>query len=181
MQKTIIALAGEMGSGKWAIAQYLIDKHHAKKFKFSSVFRDILDRLHITQTRENISYLSTALRSVFGDDILSQTIIGDIGKSTDSLIVLDGVRRAEDIRFLKHLEGFKFIFIDADINTRYTRIVSRGENTSDTTKTLTDFLKESELESETRIRGLRDIADHIIENNETIDKLYQKIEHIIQS
>lgn len=104
MQKTILALAGEMGSGKGAIAEYLIEKHGAKKFRFSSVFRDILDRLHIEESRENIQALSTTLRSAFGDDILSQTIVGDIGQSDAPLIIIDGVRREEDMRYLKHLE-----------------------------------------------------------------------------
>lgn len=179
MQKIILALAGEMGSGKGAIAEYLIEKHGAKKFRFSSVFRDILNRLHIEESRENIQTLSTTLRSAFGDDILSQAIIGDIGQSNTPLIIIDGVRREEDMKYLKHLEGFTFVFVDTDINTRYTRIVSRGENTSDTTKTLAEFLKESEAEAETRIRGLRDIADHIIINEGTMEELYVQIEEIL--
>lgn len=179
MQKTILALAWEMGSGKGAIAEYLIEKHGAKKFRFSSVFRDILDRLHIEESRENIQALSTALRSAFGDDILSQTIVGDIGQSDEPLIIIDGVRREEDMRYLKHLEWFTFIFVDADVDTRYTRIVSRGENASDTTKTLAQFLKESEAEPEMRIRGLREIADQIIVNEWTMEELYEKIEKLL--
>ncbi len=180
MKKTILALAGEMGSGKGAIAEYLIQKHGAKKFRFSSVFRDILDRLHIEESRENIQSLSTALRSAFGDDILSQTLIGDIGQSTDPLIILDGVRREEDMKYLRHMEGFVFIFVDADFDTRYTRVVTRGENASDTTKTVAQFLKESEAEAEARIRSLRDIADKIIENNGTMEELQEKIEEILR-
>lgn len=179
MQKIILALAGEMGSGKGAIAEYLIAKHGAVKFRFSSVFRDILDRLHIEESRENIQALSTALRSAFGDDILSQTIVGDIGRSEESLIILDGVRREEDMRYLRHLEGFVFIFVDAGMDVRYTRVVSRGENASDTTKTLAQFLKEGEAETETRIRGLREIADRVIVNDKSMEELYETIEQIL--
>lgn len=84
------------------------------------------------------------------------------------------------MRYLKHLEGFVFVYVDADTNTRYTRIVSRGENASDTTKTLAEFLQESEAEPEARIRGLRDIANKVIENSGTMEELHSKIEQLLQ-
>lgn len=65
MQKTIIALAGEMGCGKGAIAEYLTTRHGAKKFRFSTIMRDVLDRLHMQTTRENVQNMSTVLRTAF--------------------------------------------------------------------------------------------------------------------
>lgn len=181
MKKTILALAGEMGSGKGAISRYLISKYHAEVHRGSDQLRDILDRMHIEKNRENISNLSTALRGIFGDDILSKTIVGDIGQSDNPLIIIDGVRRREDLYDFQKLEGFIFVYVDADIDTRYARVVSRGENISDTTKTLAEFLKESKAETETRISGLRDIADRVIENNGTMEELQEKIEEILEN
>lgn len=115
--------------------------------------------------------LSTALRNAFGDDTLSEIILADVGQSESLFIVIDGVRRESDIKYLRNLEGFKLIYIDADLKTRYTRITFRGENSSDTTKTIEEFLRETEAEPEARIRELKDISDIILENNGTIEDL----------
>jgi len=45
-EKIIIGLVGQMASGKGTIAEYLRDKHGADFFTFSTVLRDVLNRLH---------------------------------------------------------------------------------------------------------------------------------------
>lgn len=180
MQKTIIALAGEMGCGKGTVVKYLTSHHDAVTYRFSDSLRDILDRIHRDKTRDNIQKISTALRSAFGDDILSEVILGDIGATDASLIIVDGVRRDSDIKYLKNLPGFRLVYIDAKLTIRYARVIARGENSSDTTKTLEEFLQESQAETETRIRGLKDIADIIIENNGTLEAFEEQCRKLTQ-
>jgi len=103
MQKTILALAGEMGCGKGTLTKYLISKYDAKVYRFSNPLRDILDRMHREKTRDSMQQLSTALRQVFGDDILSEIVLADIGQSESPFIVIDGVRRESDIKYLQNL------------------------------------------------------------------------------
>lgn len=176
MQKTILALAGEMGCGKGTLTRYLVARYGAEIYRFSNPLRDILDRMHKDKSRVNISNLSTALRQVFGDDTLSEILLADIEQSTSSFIILDGVRRESDIKYFKNLTGFKLVYIDADINKRYDRVVSRGENSSDTTKTFEEFMRETRAETEARIRGLKEISGMILENNGTIEELEQLFE-----
>lgn len=181
MKKTILALAGEMGCGKGTLTRYLIAKHNAEVYRFSNPLRDILDRMHREKSRDSMQQLSTALRQVFGDDILSEIILADVGQSDSSFIVIDGVRRESDIKYLRNLLGFKLIYIDADIGTRYTRITFRGENSSDTTKTIEEFIRETEAEAESRIRGLKDISDIILENNGSIEDLEKEFEKALNN
>lgn len=180
MQKTILALAGEMGCGKGTLTRYLIKQYNAEIYRFSNPLRDILDRTHREKSRENMQKLSTALRNAFGDDVLSEIILADVGQSEAPFIVIDGVRRESDIKYLRNLEGFKLIYIDADLKTRYTRITFRGENSSDTTKTIEEFLRETEAEPEARIRELKDISDVILENNGTIEALEKQFEMVVK-
>ncbi len=168
-----------MGCGKGTLTRYLVSKHAAQMYRFSTPLRDILDRMHREKSRDTMQKLSTALRHVFGDDILSEIILADIGQSKASCIVIDGVRRESDIRYLKHLQGFKLIYIDADLSTRYTRVTFRGENASDTTKTIEEFIRENEAEAEARIRDLKEISDIVLENNETIEDLERAFEKCI--
>lgn len=178
MQKTILALAGEMGCGKGTLTRYLIAKYGAQVYRFSNPLRDMLDRIHKDKSRDNMQKLSTALRNAFGDDVLSEIILADVGQSEAPFIVIDGVRRESDIKYLRNLQGFKLIYIDAELRTRYSRITFRGENTSDTTKTIEEFIRETEAEPEARIRELKDISDVILENNTTIEDLENQFESL---
>lgn len=134
--------------------------------------------MHREKSRDTMQQLSTALRQVFGDDILSEIILADIGQSNSSFIIIDGVRRESDIKYLRNLEGFCLVYIDANLETRYTRITFRGENSSDTTKTIEEFMKETEAEPEVRIRDLKEISDAVIENNGTIEELEKAFEKL---
>lgn len=180
MQKIILALAWEMGCGKGTLTRYLIKQYNAEVYRFSNPLRDILDRMHREKTRDTMQQLSTALRQVFGDDVLSEIILADVGQSESPFIVIDGVRRESDIKYLRNLEGFKLIYIDADIRTRYTRVTFRWENSSDTTKTIEEFVRETEAEAESRIRELKNISDIILENNGTIKDLEWQFEERVK-
>jgi dephospho-CoA kinase len=180
MHKTIVALAGEMGCGKGTLTRYLVSKYDAQVYRFSNPLRDILDRIHKDKSRDNMQKLSTALRNAFGDDALSEIILADIGQSESKFIVIDGVRRESDIKYLRNLQGFKLIYINAELTTRYSRITFRGENSSDTTKTIEEFIRETEAEPEVRIRGLMEISDVILENNTTIEDLQKQYEDYLK-
>jgi len=94
--------------------------------------------------------------------------------------VIDGVRRLSDIKFLKDLLGFKLVYIEADVEKRFQRISVRGENSDDNEKTFEQFKKELEQESETQIKGLKDSADYIIDNNGSIKELCNRVDEIIK-
>lgn len=168
-----------MGCGKGTLTKYLVKKYNAEIYRFSNPLRDILDRMHREKSRDTMQQLSTALRQVFGDEVLSEIILADVGQSESPFIVIDGVRRESDIKYLRNLQGFKLVYIDADISTRYTRVTFRGENASDTTKTIEEFIRETEAEAESRIRELKDISDIILENNGTIPELEEQFEKLL--
>ena len=115
MVKLILAIAGEMGSGKGVVTKHLIQSHNADSHKFSQILRDVLDRLHIPQTRESITALSGALRQIFGEDVLAKTMYHDAYADERDIIIIDGVRRLEDIKYLKEIPYFKCIYLEAEM------------------------------------------------------------------
>ena len=180
MKKIIIGLAGEMGSGKGTVAKYIAEKYQGSCYRFSTMLRDILDRLYLEQSRENLPKLSIALRGAFGEDIFDKVMVADIKKDEHEIIVVDGMRRLKDAENLRDLTGFSLIYIDANLGNCYKRIVKRNENTDDTGKTLEEFKKEHADEPETQIRALKDISDFVVENNGTLEELYAKVDEIIK-
>ncbi len=180
MSKIILGLAGEISSGKGTAAKYLIEKHGASSHRFSTMLRDILNRLYIEHSRENMQNLSTALRQNFGEDTLAKVILEDIKNDKNQIIAVDGVRRPEDIKYLAELPEFKLVFIKADIEKRYERIIKRGENPDEKNKTFEEFKKDNQGEADVKIKELESRADIIINNNGGLEELYKQIDEIVK-
>ncbi len=171
-EKIIIGIAGEIASGKDTVSRYYEKKYGASMYRFSDILRDILKRLHLEENRKNLAASSLMLRETFGEDIFARSIAEEIKKDRSPLIVIDGVRRASDVKSIQGLLGFTLLYINADPKRRHERMNSRNQNADDVTKTFDEFLRDSELESETEIRKLAEEADFTIDNNGTLDELY---------
>lgn len=180
MAKIILGLAGEMASGKGTVAKYIMEKYPCNEHRFSTSLRDILDRLYLEQSREHMSHLSTALRKTFGEDLLAKVIFNDVQKDEKDIVVIDGVRRTDDIVHLRTLPHFKFVYIETDMRVRYDRIIRRAENSDDGRKTFEQFQNDHKLETEVQILGLKNIADFVVDNNGSIEDLYAQIDKIIE-
>ena len=66
MAKIIFGLVGTLASGKGAVKQRLIERYKAEDCRFSTILRDVLNRLDVPTTRENLQNVSTSLRQLFG-------------------------------------------------------------------------------------------------------------------
>jgi dephospho-CoA kinase len=179
MGKIIIGIAGEIASGKDTVAHYLVNRYEAKLFMFSDPLRDILNRLHLAQNRENLTKISGALRTTFGDNILSHSIANDAIKDESKLVVIDGVRRQSDIEAAKGFPEFSLIYVEASMETRYGRIVKRHQNADDDTKTFEDFKKDHLLETEVGIPALKADAGYVIDNEGSLEELYAQTDLIV--
>ena len=179
MSKLILGIASEIGAGKTTVSEYIKNKHNGKAFKFSEPLRDILRRLYLEETRANMQNLSTALRETFGQQLLSPVLLSDVKKSDSRIILIDGIRRLEDTEFFKNLPEFLLIYIEAPEKLRFERVVGRGENAGDSTKTFEQFQKDSKAETELMIHKLKDVASEVIDNSGTPEELYARIDTII--
>ncbi|HPN54422.1 MAG TPA: AAA family ATPase [Candidatus Moranbacteria bacterium] len=180
MAKLILGLAGEMGSGKGTVAKHIINEHKGSTHRFSTILRDILNRVYLEQSRDNLQTLSTIMRKNFGEDILAKAIYHDTYNDEHDIVVVDGVRRMEDIFYLRDLMFFKLVYIDADIEKRYERIIKRSENTDDSKKSFEEFKESNKDESESQIRDLKNYANYIIDNNGDFPNLYKQVENIFK-
>jgi dephospho-CoA kinase len=180
MNKKIIGITGPMASGKGTIADYFIKNHGAVSYRFSSSLFDICNILGMNTDRNNLFRVSKILREEFGDDILAIALASKVAHSSDSLIIVDGIRRPADIYELSKFEGFKLIYLDAPIKLRYERMKLRGEKSDDATKTYEDFENDHKLETELLIPGLKSEADIVIDNSGSYDDLYIELEKLLK-
>ncbi|MBU0612692.1 AAA family ATPase [Patescibacteria group bacterium] len=179
MNKKVLGFTGLIASGKGTACEYMSKKYGAESFRFSTILRDVVDRVYLPQTRENLQNISQVLRENFSQDILSKAIAEDVKKAKAEIVVIDGVRRWTDIEHLKEIPGFKLISLKVDAKTRYKRLTKRGENTDDTSKTWEEFQKDSDAEAEVHIQDMIEKADVIIDNNESLEEYYKQLDKLV--
>ena len=180
MSKIILGLTSQIAAGKGTTTEYLTKNYKASSYRFSTILRDVLNRLYLEHSRENISKISTVLRKNFSEDILAKVIYEDVKKDEREIIIVDGVQRLADIVYLKKLPGFRLVFISTDMEKRYQRIILRKENVDDTGKTFEQFKKDHELETELQIANLKEVADIVIDNNGSFEDLYKQVDKIVK-
>jgi len=178
-KKFILGLTGEICAGKGTIVKYLTEKQNAASYRFSTMLRDLLARLYLPVSRENMQNISTVIRQNFGEDIMAKVIAEDVKNDKNNIIIVDGVRRVPDIKYLREIPGFKLVRIMADSETRFKRLISRKENPGDENKTYEKFLADHKNEADAQVPIIMAQADLEINNNGSLDNLYKQVDQIV--
>jgi dephospho-CoA kinase len=177
--KLLLGIIGEQFSGKDTVADYLVAKHNAFHIRQSHILDEILDVLDLPISRRNEMDLGIALRKTFGTDTVGKAVEKRLRESNQELQVVQGIRFQEEFNIVRRLGG-KMIYITAPAETRYQRAMQRQEKADDQTQTFDQFLETEKTEpTEVGIPGLGAKADVKIENNGTLEELYQQIETIL--
>lgn len=178
--KKIFGFVGQMASGKGTACQYLHERHGAATIRYSTMLRDVLTRLYLPQTRDNLIRVSEALRGAFGDNLMAEVVRQEIKDHVASVVCIDGIRRPQDIEILRQLPGFTLVHITAAMETRYERIQARNENADDRSKTFDMFVAEHERSTEQTIGEVAASADIEIDNNGAHAALIAQLDALIE-
>lgn len=177
----IIGLIGEQGSGKGTIADYLVKKHSAHKFRFSQVWDDILQRLHIPNERKNQIALATAIRETFGENILAKVLTHDIEVGDHDINVIDGLRMPSELEIFRKVPSFHLIYVTGPIERRFELIKKRKEKSGEENLTFEEFKHtEENAVTEIHIPEIAKSADSTIENTGTLEELYAKVDALLE-
>jgi len=180
MPKIIIGLIGETGSGKDTFCEKV--KKTVKEpvfcFRFSDTLSEILMVLFGEVKKEDQQWLGKVLREQYGDDILAKAMAKKIKNIENGFIILNGIRYWEEFEMVKNLGG-KNIYITADSKIRWQRISKRGEKIDDSSS-YEKFLEKEKAKTEILVPEMGKKADFRIENNDSIDNFYKKIDTIIK-
>lgn len=177
----ILGFVGQIASGKDVCKKYLIEKHKASGHRYSTMLRDILNRLYLPITRENMQNLSLDLRTRFGEDTLARVIAEDVKNDQNDIVIIEGIRRLADIVSLKDFPNFHLISLEVEPRTRYERLVKRNENAGDAEKTYEEFLADGQKEAELQIPEVMAAAKYKLDNNGSFEELYAQIDKIIDA
>lgn len=164
MPKLIIGLVGQAGCGKGTAADLLRKEYGAGYIRFSGILGQILDILGIEKSRDSLIKVSNGLRGEFGEDILSYAVERAALNASEDIVVVDGIRRLEDIVALEPLPHFKLISIEVGEKLRFERMKKRGEKAGESDMTWEQFKKEGRAPTEKTIPSVMKRAWKTIEN-----------------
>lgn len=180
MPKLIIGLVGQAGCGKGTAADFLREKYGAGYIRFSGILSDILERLSVEKTRDNFIKLSESLRQTFGDDVFSYAVERAALNAKEDIVVVDGIRRLQDIVALEPLPQFKLVAIDVSPELRFERMKKRGEKASEATMTWEQFQGEEHAPTEVTIPEVMARAWRTIKNEGTKEAFEAEVARMME-
>jgi dephospho-CoA kinase len=170
----LIGLTGTNGAGKGEVASYLLKKGYAY-VSLSDEIRAELRRRGKESTRDQLIAAGNALRRRYGADILARRAMKKVKDRT----VIDSIRNAREVAFLRRQDDFILVAVDAPAELRYARVQKRGR--AESASTLEEFVAKEKEEmtggtSGQQLRLCLNLADVTIVNDGTFEALHRRIE-----
>jgi len=176
----VVGLVGEIAAGKGEAVKFLQKEYKSEVYRFSDVLKELLERLSMDVTRENLQALGRVLRVLFGDNILVEALKQDISSSNADLVVVDGVRYHVEAEMVRSFENNILLYITAPEDVRYQRVLSRATR-GEKNITLEEFKRNEENETERAIKKVGESTDKVIENTGSIKELGEDIRKVLEN
>jgi dephospho-CoA kinase len=174
----LIGICGKIGSGKDSLADILLDNFSfEEQIRFSDPLTEFMNGIGLQLNRENYQKVGFYLRSIFGREILVETIIRRIKDKTDKNIVVNGIRYQIEFDAIKILGGI-IIGIIADDEIRFKRVNERKRFGKEISRE--EFQRYEKGETEIHIEELLKNTDYTISNNESLKDLEKNIAKLLE-
>lgn len=170
---------GLCASYPWDIVSRAVSEEKLIRFVEWVTERWLSDANEIKVDRMNMQELSTALRSIFAEDILERAVIMRSSRQNSSspITIIEGFRRLVDIGVFLADPNFFFIYLECDELIEYQRMVIRNENPGDAEMTFEEFMNRRAAEAEAQIRLLKPYAHLVINNSGDMSHLKSELRH----
>jgi dephospho-CoA kinase len=174
----IIGITGPNAAGKGEVASHLIGLGY-HYHSLSDVLREELDRAGLPPTRENLIARGNALRAEFGPGALARRIVPRLtGRD-----VVDSIRNPAEVEVLRACPGFVLLGVDAPLEERFRRAVSRGRPGDG--PTLEEFRAREAREnspdaSRQQLARTFALADHTVANDGSLEDLRRRVQDLVE-
>jgi dephospho-CoA kinase len=181
----IIWITWTLGAGKWTISDYLIEKKWFKHYSVSGYITQEIKKRWMEINRDSMYQVWRDLKKQNWADFIVKELYKKAKQEWNNAII-ESIRSPWEVDWLKELDDFKLISVDADIKIRYDRIKLRWSE-----KDNVDFQtfvannereRDSDSTDPTKINLSKCIAlaDSKINNNWNFEELYNQINEIIK-
>lgn len=184
MAKIVIATVAEKGAGKGLfieIVKKLLPDKKVMSVRFSDIWREILYLLNKEESRENISNLATAIRTLFKDEgVLVGAMEKRLAQIDADIAILDGLRKPEEIPLVRSRKGI-LVYIAASPEIRFQRRSQHAETTDERGMDWEQFARQDEMAPEAAIHAIGEtMADYRIDNNRRVEEFEEKVKEFLQ-
>lgn len=179
----IIGITGTIGAGKGTIVEYLKEKQNFVHYSVRTyLLSEILNR-RLPQNRDSMVSVANELRKNNSPSFITDELFAMAQKNNQNAII-ESIRTPGEVESLRNKSTFILLAVDADPMIRFDRIKRRKSETDhidyDT------FISNEKREMTTNdpnkqnLKKCIEMADFVINNNGTVQDLYQQIDKILK-
>ena len=174
--KRIIAFAGRNGSGKESAAREMsILLGGVETHTYSDILNETFRLWGFHEnSRHDMQELSKLMRELKGQDAMAKVMVQKCDFAKGNFVVIDGVRRVEDLDLLKKRFGHQnvyLIWIEVEADVRYQRLRQRKEKAGEQFMSRDLFDAQEQAESERKLIDVFAASHNVIDNNGTLGAL----------
>lgn len=181
--KHVIAFVGEMSCGKDTAIKILEQcKGDIKIGRASSsqFLKNNLDTWGIQKNRENLQLLPQLMNQGFGLGTFDEALRLQIAQQPEDVVIFDSIRFLETLEHLKKHFDLTIAYVDVTAETRYKRMIARGEKHGENETTFEQFLEQHKGPTESVIPSLKQHANVVIDNNGSLEDLEKQVKQFYQ-
>ncbi|MBO0368517.1 hypothetical protein GIB23_15630 [Pseudomonas putida] len=172
----IIGLVGPIRAGKTTVSHYLAERYGYTIASNSDLLREILNKISVPPSRDNLGALGNSLFHIFGNDLIARYRLENLHLGR---IVVDGIRYSEELELYRENTQFRLLGISACAGNRFLRALEGSHEMKDVELTREKFDGLALSRSELDVPELLDQADRIIVNNSSKSQLLLQIDQVI--
>lgn len=177
----IVGIAGTFAAGKGAVVDYLKTKGFVQ-YSISKLLGELVEKEGNPKTRDFLGPMATKLQQEYSGGVVEKAYTEKYLFEKPENAIFESLHRLSEAHFIKRIGGV-LIGVDADLMTRYQRTQTRKEGAKDDV-TLEQFKELMRVEEEggghaawdNNIRAVINEADVVIQNNGTLEELYQQVD-----
>jgi dephospho-CoA kinase len=177
----VFGITGTNGAGKGTVVEFLKQKGF-KHYSASELILEEIVKLGLPQNRDSMIMVGNKLRSEFGAGYIAEELIKR-AKNDGEKAIIESIRTVGEIDNLKKAGGI-LLAVDANQKIRFERAIKRGSVKDNIT--WEQFVEQENIESEStdpnkqNLIACRNLADYVINNDETLTDLENQVNNFIK-